>query len=396
LKVLIDVSDMTVRLLYGGERETVEKLTRTDSDAQGNLWRTTDARRINLNHEFHIGTKCWVARPPRRLCCADITVQTILCGRFANCLAIKIWQHDFTKNWETVMTLSHTNIQRHADQVQQAPTLSACNLVLDQTPGTALEVLESHASAKSCVVLTGNPCPEYLTDLLARAPAALLANGETLEQTLKALEVVAGGGRVINLPKYPQDMPAPLTPCERLVLRLVTRAQCDKRIARQLGISDGTVRKRISEILDKIGLENRMQLGYYYLGLWSFLDTYRDRMPIRVGEHLWGLGGTNVHFANGSLKANLGEFGPMMAFGHFRAPQAGSGTGGFMIREVSENETLEVVGGWVPNPRSDNPDLREGTPHWVSRTPSWRGLDPMPIKPQIPFLKRMMMANGQG
>jgi Bacterial regulatory proteins, luxR family len=171
----------------------------------------------------------------------------------------------------------------------------------------------------------------------------------------------------------------------------------NKRIAKQLGISDGTVRKRVSEILAKLGLENRMQLGYYYLGLWSFLDAYRDCMPQREpagpGEHLWGAGGINVHSVNTTLEANLGMFDPITAFGHSRAPKAGSDTGGFMIREVNENEALEVVGGWVPNPGSDYPDLREGTPNRVSRPPWLRGLDTTPTKLKIP-LRFRVMANG--
>ena len=271
------------------------------------------------------------------------------------------------------MTLNHANFKRDFSLAKMPTKQSSCNpssrnpspgnfapdsIVLDQTPGTALEILEAHPTPQSCVVLTNNPCPDYLADLLAREPAALLANGESLKQTLKVLELVADGGRIISLPQYPWE-PVPLTPCERLVLRLVTRAQCDKRIAKQLGISDGTVRKRISDILDKLGLENRMQLGYYYLGLWSFLDAYRDRMPrAGLGEHLWGAEGTNVHSAMAMLEANLGMFDPITAFGHSRAPQAGSDTGGFMIREVNENEAVEVVGGWIPNPRFVDPESR--------------------------------------
>ena len=266
------------------------------------------------------------------------------------------------------------------------------NLIIEQQPGEALAQLEHQINPQSCLVLTSNPCPDHLQDLLEYQPAALLANGETLEDAMRALQVIAAGGRVISLPENAQSI---LTVGERAVLRCVVRAQCDKRIAKQLGINDGTVRKRVSEMLDKLQLENRMQLSYYYLGLWSFLDAYRNRIPLRLGEHLWGVMGTNVHSPNGTPEANLETFEPKTPFGHSRAPQAGSSTGGFMIHELNDDETLTVIGGWIPNPRFDNPDLRIGRPSQAPypAVPLWkRFLDP---QPQIPLWQRVM-ANGQG
>jgi DNA-binding CsgD family transcriptional regulator len=271
----------------------------------------------------------------------------------------------------------------HNDSTAESPMGSEKICIFDRIPGKALEILEHHGTPKSCAVITNNPCPDYLTDLLAREPAALLANGEGFDQALKALEIVATGGRVISLPS---NSPPVLTPSERLVLRAITRAQCDKRIARELGISDGTVRKRVSEMLDKLGLENRMQLGYYYLGLWSFLDAYRDRMPVHSGEHLWGPGGTNAPFGPGPLATNLEVFEPTSAHGHSRAPQAGSSPGGFMIREVNDNEALEVTGGWVPTiPPYRNPEFRDVPP----AKPRLPVIDrnPIPLYPTMPLWK---------
>jgi DNA-binding CsgD family transcriptional regulator len=289
---------------------------------------------------------------------------------------------------ENSMTLNHVNLPQKTfitnikgNKTQFKDLLN--NLIIDQTPGEALEILEKQAPS-TCIVLTRNPCPDYLSDLLAQEPAALLANGEGIEDAFKVLEVVASGGRVISLPA--PTTPA-LTPCERAVLRLIARARCDKRIARQLGISDGTVRKRVSEILDKLELENRMQLGYYYFGLWSLLAAFRDRMPVQTGEHLWGLMGTNVHSAVVAGSSRLEAFELAIAFGHSRAPQVGSITGGFMVREVNDNEALEVVGGWVP--RYQNPDLRD-VPPAKPRIPVF-DVNPPRTSPVVPWWKMPMV-----
>lgn len=288
---------------------------------------------------------------------------------------------------EDSVTLNHVNLPQKTsrknvqmNKIQFKQLLH--NLIIDQTPGEALEILENQAPS-TCVVLTRNPCPDYLADLLAQKPAALLANGEGLEDAFRMLEVVASGGRVISLPA---PTTPPLTPCERAVLRLIARAQRDKRIARQLGISDGTVRKRVSEILDKLELENRMQLGYYYFGLWSLLAAFRDRMPAVTGEHLWALRGTNVHSATAAGSSRLEAFELAIAFGHSRAPQASSITGGFMVREVNDNEALEVVGGGIP--RYQNPDLRD-VPPAKPRIPV-SDVNPPRTSPAVPWWKMPM------
>lgn len=55
----------------------------------------------------------------------------------------------------------------------------------------------------------------------------------------------------------------PLTEREREVLSLVTQGQANKQIARQLGISERTVRTHVSSILKKLGLASRTQAALY-------------------------------------------------------------------------------------------------------------------------------------
>nr|WP_264777602.1 LuxR C-terminal-related transcriptional regulator [Deinococcus aetherius] len=45
-----------------------------------------------------------------------------------------------------------------------------------------------------------------------------------------------------------------------------------RRIARELTLSEGTIRNSLSRIFKKLGLDNRAQATLYYWGLWHMLD----------------------------------------------------------------------------------------------------------------------------
>lgn len=61
------------------------------------------------------------------------------------------------------------------------------------------------------------------------------------------------------------DGPAPdvLTPRERDILRCVAAGDTNKQVAEHLIIAENTVKNHIKNILDKLGLENRVQLAAY-------------------------------------------------------------------------------------------------------------------------------------
>jgi DNA-binding NarL/FixJ family response regulator len=56
---------------------------------------------------------------------------------------------------------------------------------------------------------------------------------------------------------------SPLTSAENRVLALVTQAKTNKEIARDLGISPATVKRHLENVLDKLGLRNRVQAAVY-------------------------------------------------------------------------------------------------------------------------------------
>ena len=121
------------------------------------------------------------------------------------------------------------------------------------------------------VVLTMNPSPEFAQDVWELGPAVLLIGPHTDEDLTQALEDAERGMRY----REPSPLESSLIPSERAILRFLPSGECNKRIAKQLGLSDRTVRNRLVDIAEKLGLENRTQIAMYYAGQWQWLTAYR-------------------------------------------------------------------------------------------------------------------------
>jgi NarL family two-component system response regulator LiaR len=95
---------------------------------------------------------------------------------------------------------------------------------------------------------------------LVRAIRAVDAGEALLHPAVAArlMEEVAAGG-----PGAAGDDPDPLTSREREVVGLIARGLSNKRIARELSISDKTVKAHVSNILSKLGLSDRTQVAMH-------------------------------------------------------------------------------------------------------------------------------------
>jgi two-component system, NarL family, response regulator LiaR len=73
----------------------------------------------------------------------------------------------------------------------------------------------------------------------------------------------------------PKRSPEDLSEREVEVLCLLTQGKTDQEIARQLVLTDVTIRTHISRILAKLGLENRVQAALYAIrsGMVSLDET---------------------------------------------------------------------------------------------------------------------------
>jgi len=72
----------------------------------------------------------------------------------------------------------------------------------------------------------------------------------------------SAAGRLLEALAGPRE-PQPLTPRERQILTLLGRGMTNKAIARDLGISEKTVKTHVGRILSKLGVTDRTQAALY-------------------------------------------------------------------------------------------------------------------------------------
>jgi two-component system, NarL family, response regulator DesR len=104
----------------------------------------------------------------------------------------------------------------------------------------------------------------YLRRALEAGVAGYLLKDTPAEALAQAVRRAAAGERVIapELAVLAWDAPAdPLTDRERDVLRLADEGWSNKKIARALNLSPGTVRNYLSEAAAKLGAANRIEAG---------------------------------------------------------------------------------------------------------------------------------------
>ena len=116
----------------------------------------------------------------------------------------------------------------------------------------------------SSFVVSNNPCPEYLLDIMDKKPLALLK-----QPTLESLADTIKRG-----PTFFFQMKSILTPAERHVLRPIAEGKSHKEISVTRNIAVTRVRNIVQVIYQKLGLNSGTQLTLYYFGLWHIL--YRD------------------------------------------------------------------------------------------------------------------------
>ena len=111
------------------------------------------------------------------------------------------------------------------------------------------------------LMLTTFARPGYLRRALDAGVSGYLLKDAPSSQLADAIRRVAGGGRVVDpsLAAEAWTEPDPLTDRERQVLRLADEGLSSLEIARQLKLSEGTVRNYLSESIGKVGARNRLE-----------------------------------------------------------------------------------------------------------------------------------------
>lgn len=131
---------------------------------------------------------------------------------------------------------------------------------------TGLELAtELHRTRKAgrprVIILTTFARPGYLRRALDAGASGYLLKDAPSEELAEAIRGVHQGMRVVD-PQLAQDAWGevdPLTDRERQVLRAAEEGLASADIAKQLNLSEGTVRNYLSEAIAKLGVTNRIE-----------------------------------------------------------------------------------------------------------------------------------------
>lgn len=129
------------------------------------------------------------------------------------------------------------------------------------------------------VILTGSDEEDNVLSAVIAGANGYLLKQSSIREVVKAIGVVAEGGslldpaatervarRIRHLGSSPEADPlAGLTPREHRVLNLVAAGKTNKQIAAEAQLSEKTVKRSVTAILSKLGLERRTQAAAMYV-----------------------------------------------------------------------------------------------------------------------------------
>lgn len=166
-----------------------------------------------------------------------------------------------------------------ADVVAQVTSDAAFDLVvLDlDLPGadglSCLRHVRETAPLTPIIVVSGNDDPATMSDVVMAGAAGYVPKSAPRQVLIDAMRVILAGGTylpaaaVIALrrsqagrePDAGRPQRESLTSRQKRVLSLLTRGLSNKHIARELGISEITVKAHVSLLFRKLGVANRVQ-----------------------------------------------------------------------------------------------------------------------------------------
>jgi len=148
------------------------------------------------------------------------------------------------------------------------PDVVLVDLVMPKVDGIdVIRQLGEYAPAARALVLTSYIDDDRLLPVLRAGAAGYLLKDVQPQELVEAIRTVHAGGAVLH-PKVAarllEEVAAdPLTPREREVLGLIGRGMANKVIARELSLSEKTVKAHVSSILAKLGVNDRTQAALY-------------------------------------------------------------------------------------------------------------------------------------
>jgi NarL family two-component system response regulator LiaR len=161
-----------------------------------------------------------------------------------------------------------------------APDVVLIDLVMPNVDGIeAIRGLRERVPAARAIVLSSFVEDEKLFPAVHAGAAGYLLKDVQPSELVEAIRTVHGGGALLH-PRVASRLleelvTDPLTPREREVLGLIGRGMANKVIARELSLSEKTVKAHVSNILAKLGVTDRTQAALYAVRAGLISPPYR-------------------------------------------------------------------------------------------------------------------------
>jgi len=161
---------------------------------------------------------------------------------------------------------------RRAEELR--PDVVLMDLVMPRVDGVqAMRALRDRVPRARVIVLTSFLDDDRLLPAIRAGAAGYLLKNAQPQDVARAVRTAAAGEALIDptvaarlvemLANGQVQEPTPLTAREREVLDLIGRGFANKRIARELGIAEKTVKTHVTHVLSKLGVSDRTQAALY-------------------------------------------------------------------------------------------------------------------------------------
>ncbi|MFS0560859.1 response regulator transcription factor [Terribacillus sp. 179-K 1B1 HS] len=154
-------------------------------------------------------------------------------------------------------------------QALQTKTYDLLILDIEMPKYSGLEVVDwmrQNNRSEKVLMLTTFSTAAYVKEAMKMKVEGYLLKDTPSEQLAHAVRDIVNHGRTVISPEityqFVQGIDNPLSEREKQILQLAERGYSTKQIAAELFLSPGTVRNYFSELLDKLGAQNRSQAVY--------------------------------------------------------------------------------------------------------------------------------------
>ena len=160
-----------------------------------------------------------------------------------------------------VTVLDATAIEQVFEVPCPAPDLVLVDIHLPGLSGLdGIEPIRNRWPDAVVAILSSLESTEAESEALSRGAAAFISKGEPGERILRRLQSLMEPSD--DDTHEPVASPTPLTPRQHEVLTLLCRGLTNKLIARELKLSENTVRRHVQDILENFQVDSRMEAAF--------------------------------------------------------------------------------------------------------------------------------------